>query len=226
MTTAAIKLLSAQNSPRIFPSLFVPWEQKTMKLRFKPFLTAALFALGVISTPALSQDAGWFAGLGGGLSKFDDGCPGGAVPGFTCDDRGASWRIFGGYQFNANFGYELGYANLGETTQSTAGVGSDTFEAKAFEMTLVVTIPFNQWYSLYGKWGIFRWDLDRTTVGAGAGTTSTSGKDKTFGLGVKYNFAKNIALQMEWQRYLDVGDPGTTGRSNVDDYGVSVVFKF
>jgi len=197
-----------------------------MKLRFKPFMTAALFALGVVSTPALAQDAGWFVGAGGGLSKVDDGCPGGVVPGFTCDDKDASWRVFGGYQFNANFGYELGYANLGKTTQSAAGVGSATFEAKAFEMTLVLTIPISEQYSFYGKWGIFRWDLDRIIVGVGASTTKTSGKDTTYGLGVKYNFTKSVALRVEWQRYFDVGDPDTTGRSDVDVSGVSVVFKF
>lgn len=190
-------------------------------------MTAALFALGVLSTPALSQDAGWFVGAGGGLSKFDDGCTGIVTgPGTTCDDRGTAWKVFGGYQFNANFGYELGYADLGETTRSFAGIGSVTFEAKVYEMTLVATIPIDQQFSFYGKWGLFHWDFDRTIVGTGAGTTNTSGRDTTYGLGLKYNFTKNVALRMEWQRYFDVGDPDTTGRTTVDVSGVSVVFKF
>jgi len=196
-----------------------------MKLRFRPFLTAALFALGVLSTPALSQDSGWFVGGGGGLSKFTDGCPSGVTAGASCDDRGNSWRVFGGYQFNANFGYELGYADLGKVTQSTA-TESASFKAKTYEMVLVITLPINQWYSFYGKYGIFHWDVDRNIDGAGAGTASANGKDTTAALGLKYNISKKFALKLEWQRYLDVGDPGITGRTNIDDYGLSVVYSF
>lgn len=196
-----------------------------MILRFKPFLAAALFAFGALSTPALSQDAGWFIGGGGGISKFDDGCPGGVAPGFSCDDKGNSWRVFGGYQFNANFGYELGYADLGKSTLSTA-TSSASFKAKTYEMVFVITLPFNQWYSFYAKWGIFHWDVDRTVDGAGAGTASANGKDTTAGLGLKYNFTKSIELKMEWQRYYDVGDPSITGRTNINDYGLSVAYKF
>ena len=197
-----------------------------MKLQLKPFLTAALFVLGGLSTPALSQGAGWFVGLGAGATKFDDSCPGGAVVGFTCDDNGTSWRAFGGYQFNENFGYELGYANLGKTTQSTAGVSADTFETTVFEASLVITLPINQWYAVYGKGGIYRWELDRTTTGTVAGTSNSSGTDTTVGLGMAYHFNKKMALKVEWQRYLDAGFPNAAGTTNVDDYSVRVVFKF
>lgn len=197
-----------------------------MRLRFRPFLTAALLALGGVSAPALSQDSGWFIGAGGGLSKFKDGCTVVGGPGISCDDDGTTWRAFGGYQFNSNFGFELGYADLGEATQEPVGGGSTTFEAKVYEMTLVGTVPLGEQFSVYGKWGFFHWDADRTIVGVGAGTASTSGKDITYGFGVKYNFTRSLALRMEWQRYKDIGDVNFTGVSDVDVFGVNLLLKF
>ncbi|MGH8660557.1 MAG: outer membrane beta-barrel protein [Burkholderiales bacterium] len=190
-------------------------------------MIAALIALGVASTPALSQsqDAGWIFGAAGGSSKFKDGCPGVLAPGSTCDDKDVAWKVFAGYQFNNYFGFEFGYADLGEVTQSTAGTTA-TFEATGIEMVLVATIPIDQQFSLFAKWGLFSWELDRTIVGAGAGTTESSGKEITYGFGVKYNFTRNIALRLEWQRYMDVGDVSTTGISHVDVGLFGIAFKF
>lgn len=197
-----------------------------MRLRFRPFLAAALLALGVASTPALSEDAGWFFGAGGGISKFKGGCAGVIIgPGSECDDRGTYWKVFGGYQFNSYFGYEVGYADLGELTRSIAGVSTDTLEAKAVEMVLVATVPFDQTLAVYGKYGLYHWEIDRTVVGVGAGTTEASGRDSTYGFGVKYSLGRNIALRMEWQRYLNVGD-AVTGTFDVDVALLGVVLKF
>jgi len=206
----------------------LPREDESMRLRFTPILLAALIAFGVASTPAQSQsqDAGWFLGASGGIAKVRDGCPGVTVPGSTCDDSDTAWRVFGGYQFNSYFGYELGYADLGEVTQSVAGVGSATFETKAVDMALVLTLPIDPQLALYGKWGIFYWELDRTITGVGAGTTEATGTDITYGFGIKYSLTRNFALRMEWQRYRDVGDAATTGTSNVDVASLGIAFKF
>jgi len=207
-------------------SAHIPWEEKTMKPQIKPFLTTALFALAAISTPALSQETGWYAGLGIGQSKANDACTGIVGPGIACDEKDTSWKIFGGYQLNKNFGFELGYVQLGEATASFAGFGSATIETKGFELLGVGTIPITQQFSLYGKWGFFRWDVDFNDGTGLVGNASDSGTDLTYGFGVQYSFTKNLALRGEWQRYLDVGEPNTTGKSDVDVLGVAIVFKF
>lgn len=196
-----------------------------MTLRYRTFLTAALLALGVASTPALSQDddAGWFIGAGGGVSKFKDGCTILAGAG-TCDDNGSYWKAFGGYRFNPYFSYELGYADFGELVRTT-GVGSATYEATGIEIVLVAAIPLSREFSLYGKFGLFRWDVDRTDVGTGAGTTSAKGKDMTYGFGVNYNLTRSIAARMEYQKYFDVGD-AITGTFDVEAGLLGIVFKF
>jgi OOP family OmpA-OmpF porin len=195
-------------------------------LRLKPFFTAALVALGVASTPVLSQDGGWIFGAGGGQARAKTGCPEAFIPGFTCDDSGSAWRVFGGYQFNPYIGYEVGYADFRKVTeQSSAGVTA-TFDANAIDIVFVGTIPFSQQFSLFGKIGVFRWDLDVTVTGTASGTNNAKGKNMTYGFGAKYNFTRNFALRLERQRYLDVGEESVTGKSDINVDLLSVVFQF
>jgi OOP family OmpA-OmpF porin len=82
---------------------------------------ASLAALG--STPALSQNAQHFyggAGLGQSRSSIDDNRINAALIGagatstsISHDQKDASYKVFGGYQFTPYFGMEVGYFNLG-----------------------------------------------------------------------------------------------------------------
>jgi len=194
-----------------------------MRLRFKSLLTAVLLALAVVSTPAWSQDEGWYIGAGGGSTKFRSACNGFAGPG-SCDDNGVYWKVFGGYQFSSYFGFEIGYVDFGKAELQTTGV-SDTFEATGFEANLVVTVPFTEAFALYGKFGIYRWDVDRVVTGTGAFTADGSGSDMTYGLGARYNLTNSIALRAEWQRYFSMGD-AFTGGYDVDAYLLGIAIKF
>jgi opacity protein-like surface antigen len=196
-----------------------------MNLRLKPFLAVAMFALGVVSTPALSQDAGWFIGGTGGVVDAKQGCPPvGAIAGLSCDASSTGWRAFGGYRFNAYFGYELGYADLGKVTQTLAGFAPTTFESTAIDVVLFVALPIGQDFSFFVKGGVFRWDLD--VKSPGAATASSHGEDTTYGFGMHYNFTKSLALRLEWQRYNDIGDVSTTGQSHFEVTSVGLVLKF
>lgn len=195
-----------------------------MGLRLKPFLRTLLLALVTVSAPAWSQDAGWFIGAGGGQTKYQDGCATFTGPG-SCDDNGIFWKIFGGYQFNSIFGFEVGYADFGKKEQTTTGVGSDNLDANGVEAVLVLTVPFTQDFGIYAKYGIYRWNLERVVTGPGAMSVDTSGRDITFGFGARYYLTRNIAIRLEWQRYQDMGD-AFTGDFDVDAGLVGIVFKF
>lgn len=183
-----------------------------MKMQARKFLSAALFGFVAVSTPALSQDVGWYAGFGIGQSSFDDPCPAGF--GITsCDDSDTSWKIFGGYQFNTNWGVEFGYVDLGKISFSGPGF-SGSADADGLEVVGVGTYPINPQFSIYGKLGLFNWDASANVSGFGA---SDSGTDLTLGFGVQYKFTKNLFGRAEWQHYDDV---------DVDVLGISIVFKF
>ena len=195
-----------------------------MKLLIKRLLVAAPLALGVASTPALSQDAGWVIGASVGQSYFNDGCLQPVAPGVACDDGALAWRAFFGYQFNSYFGYEIGYANLGKMKQTVGGAEVASFETTAIDAVLVATLPLNQSFAFFAKWGVFSWDMDQNI--AGVGTNNVSGSDITYSYGAKYNITKSISLRGERQRYSHVGNPAVTGSASVTVNLLSLAFTF
>jgi OmpA-OmpF porin, OOP family len=194
-------------------------------MRFKPFLFAALLMLGAVPAPALSQ-TGWYVGLGAGQLKTGDECPTGAAPGANCEDKDSVWKLFGGYQFNQYLGYELAISDMGQRSASLAGIGVATARFRFFEIALTGTLPLGQRLSAYGKAGIFTWDIDYDLPPGFIGSADSNGNDYTFGLGVKYQFTRNFAMRVEWQRYNNVGDPATTGRFDADTFGLGALISF
>jgi outer membrane protein with beta-barrel domain len=180
--------------------------EANMKRQIGYFILVALFTVPFLgSTPAFSQDQGFYAGANFGQSKLKDACSGVA----SCDDKDTSLSIFGGYQFNKNFGGEIAYTDLGKATAPGASL-----EATGFEFSAVGTLPLNPQWSLYGKLGFFMWDAD-----VNPGGFSEDGTDLTYAIGVRWNFAKNLAAQAQWQRYkLDDLD--------VDVLGIGILFRF
>jgi len=197
-------------------------EEKIMNLHSRKFSSAALFALAAASTPALSQDTGWYGGLGIGQSTFVGACDGISSPD-SCEEKDTAWKIFGGYQFNRNFAGEFGYTDLGKTTLSLAGFGSASNAVTGFELTGVGSVPVNEQLSVYGRLGFFLWNADLKGL---FGSASASGMGVTFGFGASFNLATNAALRLEWQRYKDVGDPVTTINGDIDLIGAGLVLKF
>ena len=203
-----------------------------MKSSIKGLLAAVLtVGLGLSSIPAFAQGAGFYAGGAIGQAKLKDACT--PEPGLvinSCDNKDTAWKIFGGYQFNANFGAELGYVDLGKGTVTGTILGipfTGSRKAKAFELVGVGTIPLADKFSAYGKLGFARWDADASaTVGGFSASASENGTDLTYAIGLKYDITKTIGARLEWQRYKDIGKEATTGKSDVDLLSVGVVFKF
>jgi len=190
-----------------------------MKSRAK----AAVAILGVASAmafaaPAAAQDQGWYAGLHIGQTSADVDCTGGT----SCDDEDTAWRILGGYQFNKNLAAELGYSNGGEVSLSGAGV-SATIETTLWELVAVGSWPFTPNFSAYGKLGMYLGDTELS--GTGVSNESESNTGLTYGLGVRWDFTKNLGVRAEYQIYSDVGG-GNIGESDIDIISVGVIWKF
>ena len=183
-------------------------------------ILAILFsALSLASAPTLSQDTGHtglYAGFGLGKSKVRDLCEGLT----NCDDKDTALNIFAGYQANRNFGVELGYAELGKFSGSVPGI-SVTGEVTGFELSAVGTLPIDEKFALYGKLGFFMWDVDvRGSAGGFGFSGSDDGTDPTIAIGARYSLTRNVAMQVQWQRYFDIGD------SDLDVVGVGLLFRF
>jgi OOP family OmpA-OmpF porin len=168
------------------------------------------------------QDSHWYVGGGIGQSTVDINEDLG--PGVSMDDKDTSFRIFGGYQFNKNFGVEFGYADLG-SAKATDGIDTVTWDAKAWDLMAVGTLPLGDGkFSLIGKLGFYKGDLDASDSTGGSASESTT--DFTFAIGAGYDFNKNLGIRAEWQQYKGMGKQDTTGEADVDVFSINVVYRF
>ena len=187
----------------------------------KGFAVLSAASAMLVAAPAFAQDQGWYVGLHLGQAQAKDACDGLSGAGVSCDDKDTAFRILGGYQLNKNFAIELGYNDLGEVSASGPG-GSASIEAKAWEVVAVGSLPFTPNLSGYLKGGLYRGDTDATAPGVSLSETNT---DLTFGIGVRWDFTKNLGVRAEYQIYQDVGG-GDLGESDVNVMSVGVIWKF
>lgn len=188
-------------------------------------LTGLIAAAAGISPLALAQDGGWYLGAGAGQSKGKDSCPSQIAVGASCDDTSTAYGIYGGYMLNRYIGAELGYAYLGEVTASGPGL-SQTFKSQGLEVLAVGAIPLNPQFEIFGKVGVFFWDLKETCVGCTYSSRSETGSDLTYAFGAQFNFSRNYGMRLQYQRYQDVAFEATTNKTDIDVLSISLLFKF
>jgi OOP family OmpA-OmpF porin len=215
-------------------------------------LFAAVAVLMLGGNAALAQDRGFY--LGGGIGKTKANNAGSCsdldtvfLPGFSCssNDTSTGWKLFAGYQFNRYFAAEAGYVDLGNFKISASGnfagppfppgpgTASGSDKAKGFSFDAVGTLPINEQFGLIGRIGVLAWTLDASTNAAQTNavpTLSVSESDKAtgtgldFGVGVKYDFDKNIGVRAEFQRFKSIGND-TTGKSDIDLISVGILYR-
>ena len=183
----------------------------------KTTIAALLAASGlVVSSASMAQgkpDTGFYVGATLGQSDFDVDCGG---LGVSCDTKDTAFRVLGGYQINRNFAAEVGYHDFGKVTVSGPG-GSADIKANAFELVGLGMFPINPQFSVYGKLGFYRGEAKAL----GEKDTNT---DLTYGVGVQYNFNRQLGVRGEWQQYKGLGSDDSD--VDVSVLSVGVVFKF
>ena len=193
-------------------------------------LAASTLAFSPMSQAQMSAES-FYAGIGAGQGKGKDICSDVASIGITsCDDTANGYRIFGGYQFHKNFAVELGYADFGKADASGVVLSvpvSAEWKATAWDVSAVGILPVADKFSVFGRVGIAMWNVDLDVNAAGfPASQSSSGADPVYGVGAQYDFTNHFGLRGEWARYSNVGDSDTTGQTDVDVTGVSVLYRF
>ena len=116
------------------------------------------------------------------------------------DDTG--FKILGGYQFHRNIAAEIGYGLLFDKS----GIEVTTMEAVAVGM-----FPLNNQFSILGKLGFANVDFERSTG-------SDDGIELTYGIGVQWDFTRNLGARLQWQRY--------DSDQEVDLLSIGIVYRF
>jgi OOP family OmpA-OmpF porin len=215
-----------------------------MKKQFVMGTVSALVVLAV--TPSVTQAAdstGWYGdiNLGRGNLKqkgggIDDALSNqGLTTSSSIKKHDVGYSLNLGYQFNPYFAVEGNYADLGKykfdssVSAPSADTVSGDYKVRGMGFSAVGILPLDEGWALFGKAGVMRskvtLDASSTGIVATSGGSHT-GTGATYGTGVSYDFTKEIVGKAEWNRYQNVGDGATTGKSAIDLYTVGVGFKF
>jgi OOP family OmpA-OmpF porin len=180
--------------------------------------------LGLAGAPAAAQDAGAYLGASLGTGESANACEG--IVG-TCDDKDTGYRLFGGYEMNRNLAWEIGYAYLGDVVvNGTDSLGAPVnFEAtkKALDFSGIVTLPLSDRFGVFGRLGIYRSQAERR--GTGVATGGSHNTSFTWGLGLRFDLARAIAVRAEWQHYPDIGGDAA-GKDDVNLMTLGLVMRF
>lgn len=185
------------------------------------------FLAAAAAGPAAAQDRGIYLGGSWGQAEYADTCDDLALIS-GCIDNDNAFRFFAGYQFNRNFGLELGYADLGVVRAEGTFLGTPTrfvAETTGFDLTGVLSFTVVDRLSLFGKLGAYRMrtEVDLNFGGAESRDGETN-SGLTYGLGLGYELGI-LGVRVEWQRYDNVGG-GSTGEDTVDFFSIGALLRF
>lgn len=155
-------------------------------------ITAA--ALGLPAMASAVQPGVYF---GVGLGSADDE---------ILQETATGSKLFGGINVTRFIGVEVSYINLGEYVN-----GAIEQDGLAYE--LVGYLPLNYNVDLFGKVGMFNWEVR-------SGPYYVRGTDPSYGAGISVILNPNVNLRGEWQLFTDV-DGG-----DVDLYSASISYHF
>lgn len=205
-------------------------------MKVKTWLQMTLAALMLAASGAHAQV---YVGAGGGYALGNLGTSGTAnfISSFVAsptvtqvsDDSALGWKLFLGYDYNQNLGFEFGYVNLGQygTTSVTAiptTILGDV-NASAWYWDVLGKLPVTTGVSLYGRLGLTYYQAKNTLGGIAALTEDSMGWKG--GLGAQFDVTKNIALRGEWEYYGNIGsNTDGIGKLDVNLFNAQILWKF
>jgi OOP family OmpA-OmpF porin len=160
-----------------------------------------------------------YLGVGAGEAEYKDSN--------AADDTDTAWKAFLGFDVNKIIGIEAGYVDLGKITGAGfgpgPGLGGDV-ETTGWNIDARVGFPFAQdRASVFAKAGTFYADVERQAVGLSIDDTSW---ELTYGVGAEFDFARNVGIRAEWERFEIDDNDAMIGEQDVDLLSASLVFKF
>jgi OOP family OmpA-OmpF porin len=174
-----------------------------VKIR-KALVASALALSGSLAATQASAQS--FLGASLGQSDIDSDITAGLITSGSVDGKDTAFKLFSGYMFNRHFGVEGAYVDLGEVSYSgnfgAALVSGGKVEVSGFNVAALGSYPISEQFSVFGKIGLFIWEAEASDVTAGVPfTTANDGTDLSFGIGVSYNFTRNLGVRAEWERF-------------------------
>jgi opacity protein-like surface antigen len=208
-------------------------------------LAAAALAASLAGAPAAAQNSGWYIGGGPGMTRADferGDFTSLATGSYSVDDDEVAPRVFGGYRVTPNWGFEFGFTAFGRfkhvfQTGSSAAVYE--YDASALTTALVARLPLGGGVSVNGRGGIaFTAANLRLAVDNGTATprfcsdawwysdcTSTD-TNLFWGVGLQFDISPRWGIRLDYDDYGTIGDQFESGRADIEQVSINVLFNF
>lgn len=147
--------------------------------------------------------------VGGNVGKSDWKAD--SINGVPGDNKGTSYKLYGGYAFNPHLALEAGYADLGKLS---GPIGST--KGRGPFVDAVGKLPIANDFSAIGRVGVFNGKLSGPNG-------SDSGTNAKFGAGLQYDLSKTSAIRGEWERYRF---NAFNSKTNADQLSIGYVHGF
>jgi len=202
-----------------------------------------LLALVLAGGPfAAAQDPGWYLGANAGQarSRIDNQeiasrvlGAGFTTTGLSEHERDLGYKVFAGYSFNRYFALEGGYFNLGkfDFRADTRPIGTleGRLKAQGANLDGVLSLPFTEKFSAFGRIGVNYASVEESFDGTGAvaGRRPDLSRERAnvkFGGGLQYDFTRYVSLRAEMERYRLSVPVGTQGDLDLASLGLLVRF--
>lgn len=173
----------------------------------------------VSAIPAMAQSFYVGGAVGRSEQKQSDS-------GLNLVDNGTGAKVFGGYQIDKNFGVELGYAHLGESSINLEGLVVES-KPKALFAAVTGTLPISKEVSAFAKAGVARTKTKMTAAFDGTVFDMFEDKETSLLLGVGASYAINdqLSLTVEYENFGKISkEEGTKVKADLVSFGVR--FKF
>ena len=195
-----------------------------MKIR-KVLVASGLALSGLLAATQASAQA--FVGGSFGKSDIDSEITDGLITSGSVDGKDTGFKVFGGYMFNRHFGVEGAYVDLGEVSYSGdffgAPVTGGKVEVSGVNIAALGSYPITEQFSVFGKIGLFIWDVEASdTTGGVPFSAKEDGTDISFGVGLGYNFTRNLGVRLEWERFK----VEAVSKADADLISLGVVWRF
>jgi OOP family OmpA-OmpF porin len=203
-----------------------------MKLK----VIASSIALFAITGSALAQGYVGFGVGQGSLSIPSVSTTVAGVPVALSGDKttDTAYKLYGGYNYNQNWGVELGYNDLGSgySMRGTAGglpVSVTGMKVDNWYVAATGTLPVTTEFSVFGKLGWVDNHIDGGSVcvlGTCASVGSGNRSQVMYGVGVSYAFSKNWAARLEYEDFGKVTEDDSLGEIKATAWNLSVRYSF
>ena len=182
-------------------------------------LIAGTAAMGAAHAQTTQPHA--YVGIGVATADHENSSVGG-LTNVDSDGYKASGKIFGGYEFDQNWGVEAGYtdfrnANVNYSVNGTNGSG--TTKGSSYYVAGKYNMPVNDQFSVYGKLGLEHSERKLQSADLNLKDTDTGAYGA---VGLQYNLNQQVALTAEYERY---GKTKTVG-AKADVWTVGARYSF